>query len=205
MLVSAHSQNRKLGPGVAATYRKVGKTCPPSCPLLNNGCYAQRGHTTFVERRAERTDDSLDKARGVGFIRHLVSGDWLKPTADDRRVVDRELLREVCSWHRQRSQRFTIGWGYTHAADRLKAAGFGPEHMPPNLQILASCDSKDEAKRLQDDGWRTARVTSEMDAEPGEAYCPVDLAKKQKKECEQNCMTCRLCFGSEQNIVFLKF
>lgn len=205
MLVSAHSQNRKLGPGVAATYRKVGKTCPSDCPLLNHGCYAQRGHTTFVERRSEHTDDDLDKARGVGFIRHLVSGDWMKTTTDGRKVVDRELMREVISWHKQRSQRFTVGWGYTHAPKRVQKAGFGPENMPGNLEILASCSSIEEAKDFQDDGWRTARVTRELDAQPGEAYCPVDLAKKRKKDCQENCMTCRLCFASEVNIVFLKF
>ena len=205
MLVSAHSQNRKLGPGVAATYRKVGATCPSDCPLLNAGCYAQRGHTVFVERRAGKINDSLEKANGVGFIRHLVSGDWMKETTDGRKVVDRGLLRRVIAWHKKRKQRFTIGWGYTHAAKRLMKAGFGPKQMPHNLEILASCSSVEEAKDLQDDGWRTARVTKKLDAQPGESYCPVDLAKKQKKDCSETCMTCRLCFASETNIVFLKF
>lgn len=39
----AESHNRKLGPGWSSTYREVGPTCPKSCPLLGNGCYAQRG------------------------------------------------------------------------------------------------------------------------------------------------------------------
>ena len=78
--------------------------------------------------------------------------------------------------------------------------------MPKGLIVLASCHSKDEAKELQSDGWRTARVSEKEDAVAGEAYCPYDLNKSRGKSNDDvNCMTCRLCFAAEVNIVFLKF
>lgn len=199
------SSNRKLGPGVSCTYRPVGDTCPKDCPLLNHGCYAQRAHTHWVAKKSGKHAHSLRRVDGTGLIRHMVSGDFLKTTRDGRRIVDRALLREMFSWHSARTQRSTIGWGYTHAARRLAKAGFGPSTFPKGLHILASCHSVSEAKDLQREGWRTARVTTELDAQPNEVYCPVDKAKHEGRDCEATCASCRLCFESEQSIVFLKF
>jgi hypothetical protein len=199
------SSNRKLGPGVSCTYRPVDITCPRTCPLLNHGCYAQRAHTHLVAKKSGQYRHSLSRADGTGLMRHMVSGDFLKPTKNGRRVVDRQLMREIYAWHRGRTQRSTIGWGYTHSARRLAKAGFGPHTFPKNLHILASCHSVSEAKSLQAEGWRTARVTTEYDRQDNEVYCPVDKAKHEGAKCEATCASCRLCFEGEQNIVFFKF
>lgn len=45
------SANRKVGPMPVTSSKK--STCPPSCPLMNNGCYAASGPTAFAWRRAE--------------------------------------------------------------------------------------------------------------------------------------------------------
>jgi hypothetical protein len=207
-LVSPHADVAKLGPGCGATYRTVGPTCPKSCPLFDNGCYAQRGRVYMVQRWHQKRRDELRKARGIGYIRHLVTGGWMKPTKNDRRVVDRDHARAVFEWHLERTQKNTVGWSYTHAPRQMKAAGFGPENQPPGLTILASCHSLEEAAELQKDGWKTARVTEEMDKVKGELYCPYDMNKWKgisNKDTDTNCMTCRKCFEGPTNIVFLKF
>ncbi len=231
MIVTPSSGNRKIGP-IAATYRPVGPTCPLDCPLLpqklqrkaKNGkstrrplgspvtsasCYAASGLVSSVAQRSDEISHDLSQARAAPLIRHLVSGDWLKPTADGRRVVDRDLLRAVCDWHCEPSQRFTIGWGYTHSPDRLDAAGFGPWALPPGLEIMASCHSKDEARQLQKDGWRTARLAPDKSGglDQGEAWCPYDVAKRDGVPIEQRptCASCRMCPDkSGPNIVFIE-
>jgi len=171
-------------------------------------CYALRGRAYMVQRWHLKKRDTFQKANGVGYIRHLVTGGWMKETKNGRRVVDRDHARAVFDWHRQHSQRFTRGWSYTHAPKQMQKAGFGPENQPDGLEILASCHSIEEAKDLQADGWRTARVADEMVKMKNEAYCPYDLNKRNgvsNEETGMNCMTCRLCFDNPVNIVFLKF
>ena len=207
MIVTSNGSNAKLGAGVATTYRPVGPTCPRSCPLLNNGCYAQRGHVSIHANRAKSTDGDLRKLAGNTLVRHLVSGDWLKPTADDRRVVDRELLRSVVELHKTAS--WLTGWGYTHAADQLDRAGFGPTSLPSNLRILASCDTLAQKDAHNARGWATARVIDAPgERQPDEFLCPVDAQRRRGVPADKRttCNRCRKCFeGEPMNIAFLKF
>lgn len=220
LLTVANNGNKKLGHNVASTSRLVGPTCPRSCPLLNGGCYAQRGRVALsqynMEHGRQGTDcetagevsDALDKIRSAPLVRHLVAGDWLRPTRDGRTIVDREFVRGVIAWHRKRPQRYTVGWGYSHAAERIAAAGFGPKTLnSANLEVLASCHNPADVARLNGLGWRTARVVATTaDLLPGEVACPYDLAKHQKETPDVTCASCRLCLpGRKCNIAFLKF
>ena len=201
----ANGNNSKLGAGVATTYRPVGLTCPPTCPLLGNGCYAQRGHVNIHARQSAKDFDELQKLAGNTLVRHLVSGDWLKPTANGGRIVDRALLRGVIALHRAAT--WLTGWGYTHAAEKLDAAGLGPESWPKNLTILASCHTTEQKAAHNARGWATARVIDQPHERlPDETLCPVDAAKHAGKKAKTTCARCRKCFdGSNSNIAFLKF
>ena len=197
--VVANGSNAKLGAGVATTYRPVGITCPKSCPLLGNGCYAQSGNVAIHARRSEHDKHELHKATGNTLVRHFVSGDAFKSTADNRRVVDRRLLRDMIGLHESAS--WLQGWGYTHDAERLDRAGFGPDNMPDNLTLLASCHTAKEKQEHNARGWQTARVISEKHERlPDEVLCPHDLAKREGKPAEQRitCARCRLCFDGKK-------
>jgi hypothetical protein len=200
-----NGNNAKLGAGVATTYRPVGLTCPPTCPLLGNGCYAQRGRVNMHAERSASDNDELQTLAGNTLVRHLVSGDWLKPAANGRRVVDRALLRAVISLHK--AAKWLTGWGYSHAAEQLHAAGFGPDAWPKNFTILASCHTAEEKAAHNGRGWATARVIDEpSDRLPDEVLCPVDAAKHTGKPASTTCARCRKCFdGENRNIAFLKF
>lgn len=201
--VTPNGNNAKLGAGVATTYRPVGITCPRSCPLLNNGCYAQRGRVAIHAQRAANQNGELRKLAGNTLVRHLVAGDWLRPTKDGRRrIVDRNLLKDVIALHT--SAPWLTGWGYTHAAEQLHRAGFVPASLPDNLRILASCDSAEEKAEHNSRGWATARVIDQ----PDEFLCPVDAQKRRGVPAEKRttCARCRKCFdGEPKNIAFLKF
>jgi hypothetical protein len=164
---------------------------------MGKGCYAQRGRVRIAAGRSAARGESLAGLIGAPLVRHLVSGDILNESGK----VDRDYWSHVCAFHRV-SDRST-GLLYTHAADRLSKSDRAM--IPENLHVLASCDSEAKAAELQASGWRTARVTETKAKLPGEVFCPVDLAKHAGKEVKANCSSCRLCFESPSNIVFLKF
>lgn len=204
--VTPRGHNAKLGIGVGTTYRPVGLTCPPDCPLLDGGCYAQRGHVGIQQSRSKHDDHDLMTTTSNTLVRHLVSGDWLKPTKDGRRILDVFLVRDVIALHQKCP--WLVGWGYTHARKRFTAAGFTPKGLPSNLHILASCDSVESKAEHNAAGWRTARVINEIaDKQPDEFVCPVDAQKRAgiPQERRTTCARCQACFASTKNIAFLKF
>ena len=208
LIVTACSGNAKIGP-IAATYREVGPTCPP-CALVEV-CYANRGYVKLIAKRAKDRSDELDRAAGAPLIRHMVSGDVFKVTRhrEPRSIVDRAFLRWLLAWYTAARQRWTQGWMYTHGARQLAAAGFGPERFAgTGLTVLASCETLEDARSLQADGWKTARVTRSRQLDQSEILCPYDLAKHRGRKPDTNCAECRLCFAPEfddRNIVFLEF
>lgn len=201
-----NSGDAKLGPGWGATYRPVGASCPRDCPLLGNGCYAQRGRVVIHSKRAARarTVDPLRKLDGCGRVRWEVSGDNFKSDGS----LDEAYVTAKFAWHRRNQG--AISLGYTHGASEFEAAGYGPTRWPAGFNLLASCHSLAEAQELRSRGWRTARVvedeTTELDV--CERLCPYDLAKHRGTKPKTNCATCRLCWGPEhqsKSIVFIEF
>ena len=205
-----NSANRKLGPGWGVTYRPVGPSCPASCPLLENGCYARRHLVGIQSKRSarRRTPASVEvlKLDGCSRVRWDVSGDNLQSDGS----LDRDYVAAKLAWHARNQG--AISLGYTHAPDVFTQAGYGPNsnQWPAGFNLLASCHTDADAKRLCADGWRTARVVPD-DQTPiakCERLCPVDLQKHRGKPVTTDCAKCRLCWGSEhqeKSIVFIQF
>lgn len=204
--VTPNGANAKLGPGVGTTYRPVGITCPNTCPLLKNGCYAKRGHVAIQQARSAHDDHDLMKLGGNTLVRHLVSGDWLKTIANGRKILDRALVSGVLALHQKCP--WLTGWGYTHAIERFDKAGITPASLPSNFHLLASCDTAEQKAQANANGWRTARVIDELaDKQPDEFVCPVDAQKRKgiPQARRTNCASCKACFATDKNIAFLKF
>ena len=77
--------------GLAGNYRPVGPTCPPTCPLLDQGCYAQQGQVGMQQRRASSellpslTSAAIVMACSARYrqiTRLHVSGDFYAPSGE---------------------------------------------------------------------------------------------------------------------------
>ena len=69
LIVAENSSNAKLGPGVCATYRPVGISCP-KCAIAEV-CYAQRGRVALIARRSASRFDNLLRLSGAPLVRHV--------------------------------------------------------------------------------------------------------------------------------------
>lgn len=198
--------NAKMGPGVGTTYRPVGITCSLHCPLLETVCYAKRGHVNIHQVRSAKESGDLTQLAGNRLVRHLVSGDWLRPTRNGAKKLDRDLVEGVAELHRNCP--WLTGWGYTHSPEEFAAAGIHPSEFPSNLHLLASCETTEQKAIHNANGWRTARIIQEIaDKQPDEFVCPVDAQKRKGVPTEKrtNCARCQACFATNRNIAFLKF
>jgi hypothetical protein len=204
--VTPNGHNAKLGMGVGTTYRPVGLTCPNDCPLLNNGCYAQRGKVAIQQSRSKNDNHDLMRLGGNTLVRHLVSGDWLKTLKDGRKILDKAFILAVIALHIKCP--WLTGWGYTHATTKWEKAGIKPSDLPSNLHILASCDTVSQKLEHNAAGWRTARVIQELsDRTKDEFVCPADAQKRAgiPQVSRTTCARCKACFNTTKNIAFLKF
>lgn len=194
--VTTRTENRKLSDGkigVAATYRPVGLTCPQECPLLERICYALKGNVAIHQKRARFSNDSLDiiAETDTKLVRHNVSGDLFLENK-----LDLEHIESVFQFHRDHPD--IQGWLYTHRALELSFSGYGPEHHPKNLMLIASCETLEDAIALQASGWRTARVAAHEDRKPGEVICRYNLDKTP-------CSKCKLCWSTDPRIKGILF
>lgn len=196
MFVVEKSENAKIGLA-AATYLPIFATCSSTCPLLNNGCYAQGGNVGMNVRRLEREMSGL----GGDVIAILEAGE-IRDAAE--RVKDSRPLRlhvsgDAITEFRARmladAARSWKGrvWSYTHAWRDVSRESWG------GVSILASCERLEDAKKAMKAGYAAALVTGPHPAN-GRAYerdgvkiipCPAQTRKDVK------CTTCRLCFDDQ--------
>ena len=222
-LINPASQNRKLGDGVAVTYRPVGDsangtgTCPSNCPLLpekSGACYTTSFLVNRIQRMSRERDDPISKLdkNKTGFVRFNVSGDIFRQT-DIGFDLDREHLDEIIDWCVRNPK--TTAWLYTHNIGLLIAHSYTyvNESFPPNLHIIASVESLDEREYAKSFGFRTSRVIQTEDAKiKGEAFCPYDLhlsrqgSRRKGDPPRITCATCKLCFSEKhkKDIVFMQ-
>lgn len=194
-IATPSTQNRKLGLGVAATYRPVGETCPSSCPHLGRGCYAQKGLVKFQERKALDKSDDLERLllKRAPLVRLNVSGDFGK---GDK--FDTEYFNEVLTLARLFPR--TTFFAYTHFHAHVRA-NYTPSDMPKNFHLILS----DEGPKVEGCEWRTARVIDDAkDRRANEVLCPYDKQKREGVKPTVSCTTCRMCFERKENIAFLK-
>jgi hypothetical protein len=199
------SGNRKTG-NVSATYREVGSTCPSSCSLLGNGCYAKLGLVGLQSMKSGIDDKDayyltqfFQKAgpKGVpfkGLIRHHVSGDVFRNDAPDF-----EYITAMNEAHMSRPD--VQGWGYTHGWKALQATDF----YAKGLTMNASCETIEEVKEAKSKGWDTVMVVSSGETRTAwvEDGLPMVVCPQQYKE-RVTCTSCLMCVKKKRKytIVF---
>ena len=179
-----------------ASYRAVGPTCPSSCPLLDNGCYAQGGRVAMQQRDRYGLDDGTvhrEACRSLpqgAIVRLHVSGDvMLNDELDEPYLLDLILAA---------NERPDITfYGYTHAWRVIDRDRFP---FPANLVINASCESFEDAEEAKGLGWDVTVVVPSTTAwrrQELTVICP-------EQSSGISCYDCRLCMkpGRRLDVAF---
>lgn len=193
------SSNAKVGPIPVTTSSKA--TCPPACPMLDNGCYASAGfhtnlHWDYVTRGERGTPmaglcDTVAGLKDGTLWRHNVAGDLI----GHNDVIDEQALYELTQANTGRR-----GFTYTHYP--MEHAGNRSVVRMANLKgftVNVSCNSPAEAIESQaTTGLPTVTIVpSDYWAEGNRVgkvlRCPAETSDT------ITCKTCQLCQRAERN------
>lgn len=183
-----------------ATYASIDASCPASCPLKGNGCYAQTsGHLGILARRLNGEGEgqdvtqaevrAIDQAYGGGKVPHL--RDLRLHVMGDARTTRaaRALAAAIKRW---KARGGGAAWNYTHAWRNVRREAWGP------VSVLASMEDPKQAALARKRGYAPALVVAEHppDGRAWEAHgtkwipCPAQTR-------EVGCTDCRLCFNAD--------
>lgn len=182
---------------VSATWASQA-SCPNSCPLKTNGCYAEAGRAALSTRRLnERTDASALTGRALTLeIARQEAAEILKLSGRRKLRVhavgdctDNDTAGIVGSaMVAHEAKHGKAAWTYTHAAADIDQAAWN------GARVLASCQSVDEVRRFRSKGYGTALIvpphpTNKIYDYQGERVipCPAQLNKA------VTCEFCTLC------------
>jgi hypothetical protein len=202
----SESGNTKLmgSKKVDATYASIKATCPSSCPLRDEGCYAQTSYVGMINWRLDRRARGgsplalaraeakcIDDAYEGGAVptgramRLHVSGD--SRTMAGTAILDRAVGR----W---KARGGGACWSYTHAYRHV------PKSFWRNVSTLASIESASEAEGARAQGYAPAIVVPYHPSDkaytlPGSDTkfipCPAQTRGV-------GCSDCKLCFNADR-------
>jgi hypothetical protein len=192
---------------VCATYTSIKHTCPVTCKLKGEGCYAQLGNTGLHSKRFEKsipdhfTPDDLakleaqaidasfysgkipqDSIRGGRELRLHVSGDTT--TKEGAKLISAAVKR----WYKRGGGKV---WTYTHAWSMVSRKSW------KGVSILASLDSTKDLGKALKQGYGVAIVVPEHKSSKafeldGYKYIPCP-----QQTVGTPCVQCRLCFDAD--------
>lgn len=191
---------------VSATYASIAQSCPDTCELKNDGCYAQFGHTGMHVRRLDQSDktsvqvakeeaEAIDAAfkggpvpqdgtKGGRDLRLHVAGDARNPTAAKK-------LGAAASRWRERGGGSV--WSYTHAWRNVKRKLWGKD-----VSVLASVDKPEDAKAARKQGYTPAIVVPEHSSNKAFKSHGITWIPCLEQTIERSCTACRLCFQADE-------
>jgi hypothetical protein len=182
------SDNAKLGKISATMASQV--TCPKSCPLYNNGCYAQSGRANLTTSRLNQSEiksplavikihaEQIRKLSGRRMLRLNVVGD-----CDFEEGA--KILAQAAKEHTEKCGMpvFT----YTHGHE-TKRESWG------DISVLRSCETISQVEKAHADGFASAMVVEKHESAKAVKHgdftlipCPQQVGTK------NNCADCKLC------------
>jgi hypothetical protein len=200
------SSNTKIAGSkkVDATYASIKATCPDTCSLKNEGCYAQTSFVGMVNHRMNRRarqGSPLEVARAEAkAIDQSYNGGKvpegracrLHVSGDSRTIKGtRSINAAIGRW---KARGGGDVWSYTHAWAHV------PRHEWSHISVLASIESVADVETVRRQGYAPALVVSEHTTDKAHTLlgssttfipCPA-----QTKE-DVSCSTCRLCFRAD--------
>lgn len=201
------SKNKKISGRrrADATYVPVKQTCPKSCKLMGNGCYAVLSYVGIVNSRLTKKADNLsavkvakleaqaiDNAYGGGPIpkyrdlRIHVSGD--SRTIKGTKIINAALGR----WKKRGGDSV---FGYTHAWKHV------PRNTWSNASVLASVDSIKDVIDARNAGYAPAIVVPDFTTSRAFKLSGSDTTwipcPAETKDKNIACADCRLCMKAD--------
>ena len=132
--LSKSRANRKTGSEVYTTYSKR-ETCPKSCALMGNGCYAER----FPTRWQWNFPNYQDLKTFTSQLRALPARSKLRLNVAGDLPQSNKALEAIAN-----STRHLIAWTYTHKTWRYKSL-----ERIKGITFNLSCDSLKQARNMQ--------------------------------------------------------
>jgi hypothetical protein len=198
------SSNKKLGDNVAATYAPIEQTCPSSCQLKNDGCYAQMGFVGIQNARLTRNarKGSLNATALAKLEAKLIDesfkGKQLKKKTPLRLHVSGDVKTKTGVKYLSASARRYIArgggkvWTYSHAWSKL------PKSLWNGISVLASCDTIREAKEALKAGYAPAMVVPEFESEKAYMIEGIKGIPCPEQTRGVTCQNCGLCMNADK-------
>lgn len=197
------SSNRKLGFGVAVSTSHSG-TCPDSCPLKSNGCYANGGpllrHWREVNKgnRGNQWNEFIQNVSALPMkwkFRHNQAGDL--PGNNEK--IDLKKLDELSTVVQKRN---LVAWTYTHKPLNKNNLNAIKKAISKGFVINASADNLKEADSFKEKGIPVVVVLPKDS--PDTVYTPngnkVVVCPAQRFE-KTNCSNCLLCHKKDRSVI----
>jgi hypothetical protein len=196
------SRNAKTGPIPVTTTAK--DSCPDTCPLKENGCYADGGPLAILWRKVSERKAGVAWDSAMNEIRKLPQGQlWRHNQAgdlpSDGTAINAELMRDLVKANRGKN-----GFTYTH--HRPEVAG--------NADLVAMANREGFTVNLSADNLERADQLAALDIAPvvvvlpsnqmtatktpsgrAVAICPAILSDS------VNCATCGLCASTTRKAI----
>lgn len=197
------SSNSKMGFGVAVSTSDKG-TCPDSCPLKANGCYANGGpllrHWNEVSKgnRGNDWNGFINAVRSLPKkwkFRHNQAGDL----PGENEQIDSEKLNQLALAVKSNE---LIAWTYTHKPLNEKNLIAIKKANQNGFTINASADNLKEADLFKNQGIPVVVVLPKDS--PDTVHTPnghkVVVCPAQRNE-KSNCSNCLLCQKSNRSVI----
>lgn len=206
VIYTSDSKNSKISGNkkVDATYASIKATCPDTCELKNEGCYAQSSFVGMVNARMNRRarqDSALDLARSEAkcidesydgeevpegrALRIHVAGD------STLRAGTKLIANAVARWKKRGGGDV---WSYTHSHANVPRAMWG------SVSVLASVDNIEQVKAARKMGYAPAIVVPVHKSD--RAYTLEGSSVKwipcPNQTRDVSCVDCRLCFDANR-------
>lgn len=190
------SNNEKTG-AVSCTYCHQ-KSCPPGCPFLKNGCYAEQGNIrSYILPRLLTVEGRIDALvlakREAKAIRNLTGKRPLRlhVVGDCRTEAAARTVSEACAEYTSRHEQ--PAWSYTHAFREVPREAWG------SVSILASCEKPEDLTEAHSRGYAAAMVVEKHESSkavplPG-GFKGIPCIEQTKGT---KCIDCRLCFDASR-------
>ena len=200
------SKNSKLGSRkkVDATYLPIQPTCPNSCSLKDNGCYAMLGYVGITVSRLEASYSGSTPLQMARFEAKAIDQSYnsgpipagrdmrLHVSGDSRTVTGSRIINKAVGRWKKRGGGDC--WSYTHAWKQV------PRSEWSNVSILASVSTTSEVEQARKQGYAPTIVVPEFKGDraftlPGSdtKWIPCPAQTKDKVGCTE----CRLCMRSD--------